>query len=167
MSNFTSKNQKGVSTLNGIIVIISVAVLLFGGVFVYQYYVIPKADNQLQTQSQQKKQSDILTENDILKATYTISANFGGKKTMPQNLVLPYGDSPDRVYIAENGSVLINPPEPSGEAFWIYKYEFIDSTHTQAKVYIGGNFGASGHDNRIFNVRKSNGTVITEEIINN
>ena len=36
------KNQKGISSLIGIIVIVVVAVIAFGGVFAYQYYSMPK-----------------------------------------------------------------------------------------------------------------------------
>ncbi len=166
------KNQKGFSSLIGIAIVVILAVVIVGGIFVYQYFSkskIPNSNDQenpnVQTTNNIQNPSEFLTENDILKATYTISANFGGKRTAPQNVVLPYGDSPDRVYITENGSVLINPSQPSGEVFCIYKYEFTDSIHSQAKVYIGGNYGASGKDDRVFNVRKSNGTVITEEIV--
>src|SRR3989344_760195 len=44
------KNQKGISILIGIIVIVAVAVLTFGGVFAYQYFVKPAG---LPVQSQQ------------------------------------------------------------------------------------------------------------------
>jgi len=171
--------QKGISTLAGIVIIVVVAAIAFGGVFAYQYFA-PKVNNQPQAQNEEQNQNqqdvdtmnsapnqlESLTESDILNATYAISANFGGKMTSPQNVVLPYGDSPDRLYITENGSVLKNPSEPSGEVFWIYKYEFTDSAHTQARVYVGGNYGASGQDNRIFIVKKTNGSVVTEEINN-
>lgn len=51
------KKQKGISTLVGIIIIIAVAVVAFGGVFVYQYFSIQKANNQPQIQSQQQNQN--------------------------------------------------------------------------------------------------------------
>ena len=58
------KNQKGISTLAGIIIIIVVAVVLVGGVFAYQYLATQKADNQLlseqQTQNQQQNTEDPL-----------------------------------------------------------------------------------------------------------
>jgi len=51
------KNQKGISTLIGIVIIIIVAVVTFGGVFAYQYFSTPKSQvqNQQQTTDQQPK----------------------------------------------------------------------------------------------------------------
>lgn len=40
------KNQKGVSTLIGIIIIIAVAIITFGGFFVYKYFLTQKENNQ-------------------------------------------------------------------------------------------------------------------------
>jgi len=46
------QKEKGISTLTGIIIIVVTAVVLFGGVFVWQYFVTQKAINQPQIQSQ-------------------------------------------------------------------------------------------------------------------
>jgi len=51
-----NKYNKGVSTLTGIIIIIVVAAILFGGVFAYQYFTT-KTNSQLQIQSQQQNQN--------------------------------------------------------------------------------------------------------------
>ncbi|OGZ62809.1 MAG: hypothetical protein A2998_02280 [Candidatus Staskawiczbacteria bacterium RIFCSPLOWO2_01_FULL_37_25b] len=42
------QKEKGVSIIIGVMIIVVAAVLLFGGVFAYQYFVIPKANNQQQ-----------------------------------------------------------------------------------------------------------------------
>jgi len=49
------QKEKGISTLMGIIIIIVVAVILFGAVFAYQYFSAQKADNQSQVQNQQQQ----------------------------------------------------------------------------------------------------------------
>ena len=46
------QNQKGISTLAGIIIIIVVAVVLFGGIFAYQYFAV-KTQPVVQTQQNQ------------------------------------------------------------------------------------------------------------------
>lgn len=43
-------NQKGISTLIGIVIVIAVAIVVVGGVFGYQYLTQPKEDNQPQDQ---------------------------------------------------------------------------------------------------------------------
>ncbi|OGZ64635.1 MAG: hypothetical protein A2998_01345 [Candidatus Staskawiczbacteria bacterium RIFCSPLOWO2_01_FULL_37_25b] len=45
------KNQKGISTLVGIIIIVVVGIVTFGGVFAYQYFVTPKVNDQSQNQN--------------------------------------------------------------------------------------------------------------------
>ena len=45
------KKQKGVTTLVGIIIIIVVAVILFGGVFAYQYFATKFQQNQIQNKN--------------------------------------------------------------------------------------------------------------------
>ena len=39
------QKEKGISTLIGIIIIIAVAVIFFGGVFVYQYFTVKSQQN--------------------------------------------------------------------------------------------------------------------------
>jgi hypothetical protein len=46
------QNQKGISTLTGIIIIVVVAVVLFGGVFAYQYFATKSKPKVVQTQTQ-------------------------------------------------------------------------------------------------------------------
>ncbi len=48
------------------------------------------------------------------------------------------------------------------EAFWIYKYEF-NADHSEATVYISGNFAGKGNDNRTFLINKVNGKVVAKE----
>lgn len=61
------KNQKGISTLTGIVIIVLVAVVLVGGVFAYQYLATQKADSQLlneqQNQNQQQQTENQQTNN--------------------------------------------------------------------------------------------------------
>ncbi|MFH1967921.1 MAG: hypothetical protein ABIJ84_00875 [bacterium] len=49
------QKQKGISTLAGIVIIIVVAVIAFGGVFAYQYFAT-KTNNQLQVQGEEQNQ---------------------------------------------------------------------------------------------------------------
>lgn len=109
-----------------------------------------------------------LTEQDIIGATYTISANFNGKKTAPQNVKLPYvpagSENKERLYINPDGSV-VNDGKSGGEMFYISNYEFTDSTQSEVTVYVVGNFGASGYDNRTYIVTKVDGQVVTKEIL--
>ena len=121
-----------------------------------------------------KSKSDMnmyaITEADILSASYKISANFNGVKTVSHNIVFPpntsgTNDISGKVYITgkHGEEVIINPPHFSGEVFWIYGYKYTDSSRTEAKVFIGGNFGASGGDDRAFLVNKTNGMITTKE----
>ena len=89
--------------------------------------IVPTSKNQSQS---------TLTEQDVLGATYTISANFGGKKTSPQKVRLPYipngiadPKNEERLYIAEDGSV-IRETDGGAEMFYISRYKFTDSTHS-------------------------------------
>lgn len=52
------KNQKGISSLIGIVIIVAVAVVAIGGVFTYQYISTPKENNQLQIQNEQQNITD-------------------------------------------------------------------------------------------------------------
>jgi len=45
------KNQKGISTLLGIVIVVAVAIVLFGGALCYQYITQPKENNQQQNQN--------------------------------------------------------------------------------------------------------------------
>jgi len=46
-------NQKGISSLIGIVIVVAVALVLVGGIFGYQYLTQPKENNQPQNQNQQ------------------------------------------------------------------------------------------------------------------
>lgn len=46
------KNQKGILTLVGIIIIVVAVIIVFGGVFAYQYFSTQKTNNQPQVQNQ-------------------------------------------------------------------------------------------------------------------
>ncbi len=126
------------------------------------------------TTQQNSSVTTALTESDILTATYSISAKISSKagdiRTVPKLIIFPKHTtdntdiSTDPVYIDKSGNLVISMPI-GGEAFWIYKYEFTNSTHNQAKVYIGGNYGASAYDNRIFLVKKTNEKITTKEIM--
>lgn len=50
------QKQKGISTLVGVIIIVIVAVVLFGGVFAYQHFSVPKNSIPSRSQSQNVKQ---------------------------------------------------------------------------------------------------------------
>ncbi len=51
------QNQKGISTLTGIVIIIIAAVVILGGVFAYQYFATQKTNNQPQIQSEEQNQN--------------------------------------------------------------------------------------------------------------
>ena len=53
----TQCRQKGISTLAGIIIIVIVAAVLFGGVFVYQYFLIKSQNTITNIQSSPKSQN--------------------------------------------------------------------------------------------------------------
>lgn len=119
----------------------------------------------------QKQSSLTLTDQDVLGATYTISANFGGKKTAPQKVRLPYipngkadPKNEERLYIAEDGSV-VRETDGGAEMFYISSYKFTDSTHLEAIVYVTGKYGGTGSDNRTFTVTKLGGQVVTKELL--
>jgi hypothetical protein len=174
-------NQKG--SVGVIILVIAVIVLL--GVVGYMYSKPSATVNQALDNSQtvgiqntgpdQNTNSapataSPLNEKDILTATYTISANFGGTKTVPQSVIFPAHTGSNTnltgtVWIDQNGKLTTSTPASASEAFWIYKYEFTDSTKTQVKVYVGGNFGASGQDNRVYTVKKIGDKIVAEESI--
>lgn len=112
-----------------------------------------------------------LSEKDILGAVYSISMNFNGKKIAPQFVQFPPKTGSDAsrltdvvyLYPYNNAGLIDVTTNSPKEAFWIYKYEFTDESHKIANVYVGGNFGASGQDNRIFIVKKVDGEVVTTE----
>ncbi|MEI6490872.1 MAG: hypothetical protein WCO16_03910 [bacterium] len=184
------KNQKGF--IVPLLIAIIAVLVIGGGVYVYSQQNQQQAinagirtisnDNPLLATSENtnqavsnldtlpQSQSNLLTENDILKATYQISANFGGEKAPLANVV--FGQfychdcmSKGVVYLNKNG-IISTQMGKSLEAFWLYKYDYVDSNHTKANVYIAGNFGSSGSDERIFTVTKIDGKVTTKEITN-
>lgn len=58
----------------------------------------------------------------------------------------------------------MNPTNPTGELFSISGYKYTDYNHTEAKVFITGNFGTSASDDRMFMVKKINGVITTKEV---
>lgn len=80
--------------------------------------------------------------------------------TAPQLVVFPTSRV---IYISEQGKVVTERSTAFGEAFGLNAYKFTNPAHTEAIVYIGGNFGASGFDDRAFIVSKVNGKVTTKE----
>jgi hypothetical protein len=160
------------------IIIAIVALLIVGGVGYNiintkpgpnkNLIVIPTNTSTINTVSKNQN-NNTLTEQDILSATYTLSANFNGKKTTPQKVKLPYipneeaaQKNKERLYITKDGSVVTD-NKSGGEMFYISSYKFIDSSNQGAIVYVTGSFGASGYDNRTFIVTKVNGQVVTQE----
>jgi hypothetical protein len=139
------------------VLIIVVVLAIGGGAYLYSQ---DKQNDSTDQNTSNESTSDKLTENDIYNATYTLSANFGGEKTVPQNVVFPENHV---VYITEEGKVLTERPVPLGEVFGLNAYRFTNSAQTEAVVYIGGNFGSSGFDDRAFIVTKVNGKVTTQE----
>ncbi|OGZ78551.1 MAG: hypothetical protein A2528_03125 [Candidatus Staskawiczbacteria bacterium RIFOXYD2_FULL_37_9] len=76
------QKQKGISSLVGIIIVVVVAVILFGGVFAYQYFV-SKTENITQVQSNQQIQTrtEIILpvfENYKVEISQGMSPNFAG-----------------------------------------------------------------------------------------
>ncbi|MBI5469929.1 hypothetical protein HY968_01215 [Candidatus Kaiserbacteria bacterium] len=99
--------------------------------------------------------SAALTAKDILGATYMIGYGKPFSADSARSIVFP---SP-----VQNNGLLTGTVAIKNELFWIYKYEFTDAAHTQATVYIGGNFGASASDDRTFVVTRTGGKVTTKE----
>jgi hypothetical protein len=112
--------KKQISTLVGIIIIIAAAVILFGGVFVYQYLVIQKVSNQPQVQSQTAKYSasietingsniittkihvkNLLTNEDKVVKIETCCIEGGGCGLCPMPCQIK-GFSPTQEYIVED-----------------------------------------------------------------
>ncbi len=123
------------------------------------------------TPATKKESQDTLTEQDVLGATYAISGKFGGTKTAPQNVRLPYipngiadPKNEERLYITEDGSV-VRETDGGAEMFYISSYKFTDSNKTEATVYVTGKYGGIGSDDRTFTVTKVNGQVITKELL--
>ncbi len=110
-----------------------------------------------------------LTDNEILGATFRITPYFPGTVSSAHDIVFPASlagshDASGKVDITKEGIVTLNPTSPKGELFMINGYKYSDSSRTEAKVFITGNFGASGFDDHIFIVSKVNGVVTTKEV---
>lgn len=120
-----------------------------------------------------RERGGVVLEKDILIAHYEISADFGISKTKPQMVSFSAGESntgiPSKpIYIDSKGKITTT-YVTGAEAFWIYKYEYSDSSKTEAKVYIGGNWGASAQDDRLFSItiEPISGYILTKEIKRN
>jgi hypothetical protein len=115
---------------------------------------------------------ETLSDDEILSATYTLRANFGGMLTTPVEFVFPSMATTTptmasgMVYVNANGEVSTSTPASmlGHEFFWISGYKYVDRTYTEAKVIVTGTFGASGYDDRGFVVNKKDGKVITREV---
>jgi hypothetical protein len=111
-----------------------------------------------------------LSESDILKAPYTISANSIGEiptttATFPARTSSDENGNLTGMLVIYQDGTTSNDTLIGGkdyEAFWITKYEF-NADHSEATVYIKGNFVGEGNDNRVFSVKKINGNVVTKE----
>lgn len=125
-------------------------------------------DNTVQIQTNISTSND-LTDGEILNATYSIGANYGGVKSKSVSVNFPHSDErynvlSGTVFISKNGLESSLTHVSGTEAFWISGYEYIDSSHTKAKVFVAGNFGASGFDHRVFIVSKIDGVITTKEL---
>ncbi|MBI1866383.1 MAG: hypothetical protein HY005_02360 [Candidatus Staskawiczbacteria bacterium] len=119
------KNQKGISLLIGITIIVIVTIVIVGGVFAYQYFVTQKVNNtQIKTNNQNNKPSIIIT-----------SPN-GGSYINGQNIVVSYnasGLNPSRQYIAQimmeipGGYCGPGPNFEAGSCFFIAQPCYTDS----------------------------------------
>ena len=74
------QNQKGISSLMGIIIVVVVAVVAVGGIFAYQYFATPKENNQPQNQNQEQNQNtnstiSTLTPDKILNSNGFVNGN--------------------------------------------------------------------------------------------
>ncbi len=145
-------------------VFVAVVVLLGGGYAVTHYEGGTKSNMNIKTES------DVVTEEDILTATYPIQANFDGKFTTEQNVVFPK-HSGNIHSEGLTGFVFINKANnlslefiAGTEGFQISSYKFTDETHQKAIVNVMGNYGASGNDNRVYEVSKVNGKVIVKDL---
>ncbi len=139
-----------------LLILIIVLLVIGGGYYVYSNKNSQQKDMQNDIPTSVETNNEITLE-DILKVSYPIYVNDNGKagsehETVFAGLGTSYKVTIDRIG-EDRGSG--NPVE----IFWIYKYEFTDSSHTSAKVFIGGSFGASGTDDRIFDLTKINGKI--------
>src|SRR3989344_7302643 len=134
---------------NTTILLIIIAILLVGGG--YYFYQYQQLENQIQ--KKEKNISNPLTEADLLNATYPIKVGFAPDREV-RNITFPQLGF-------DRGIVRIEVPggKPGStntitEGLWIYQYEF-DSSKSNAKVYIVGNYGASENDYHVFLVTKN------------
>ncbi len=117
--------------------------------------------------------SSVLSKDEILKAEYTIKANFSGE-IPTQKIIFPVLNNEIQKPQGLTGTIFAYSDGTSSasliggkdyEAFWIYKYE-LNPNNLEAMVYINGNFVGEGNDNRTFLVSKVKGKVIAEEQTN-
>src|SRR3989344_5034763 len=99
-------------------------------------------------------QANGLTVKDIASASYPIDLRNGTSKSVV------FGSIANTPVAGGDPGII----QVGNEYFWIYKYEFKNTSRTEATVYIGGNWGASAQDNRVFTVTKTNGQVTAMEV---
>jgi hypothetical protein len=144
--------------------------LVFGGVYFY-YQSNPSITTDTDTDGTDAavEVQEPLSESDILTASYSFSANFGGDKTPNQNVTFPSGTGAAAmsgvVYFDAAGKVLSKQSDPTNSTFVITKYAYTyPDKNTEAEVFITGT-SDQVTDTHVFLVKKVGGKVITKEEI--
>lgn len=170
-----TKQQNIIWTVIGVIVLIIAGMLIFGG--------SDSSDTQTKTDGQNasstdmtasstvskpvtkpassisastKKPATMVTQADVLGASYTLSAVINGTSSAPKTVTFPVAAATtDKL----SGIVTID-----DEMFYIAGFEFTDATESVAQVNIIGGYGAAWNDERTFFVTKTNGKVVAREV---
>jgi hypothetical protein len=142
--------------------------LIFSGVYFY-YQSNPSVTPDTDGVNAIAEVQEPLEESDILSATYSFSANFGGEPTPAQEVTFPSGKDASSisgaVYFDAAGKALSKQSDATNSMFVITKYEYVyPDTKTEAEVYITGSL-EEVTDTHIFLVKKVGGKVITKEAI--
>jgi hypothetical protein len=143
-----------------------IAILVIGGGYVYVKKIHSKATNT----NTSTASTTVLSVDDILKASYVISANSIGEIPTEKVVFPALTNNDDKnvsgtVFIYQDGTVSSGLVSGKNyEYFSISQYEF-NADHSEATVYITGNFVGEKNDNRVFSVQKIDGNIVTKEQI--
>lgn len=150
------------------LIVLIIIGLIFSGVYFY-YQSNPSVTPDTDGVDTVAEIQEPLEESDILGATYSFSANFGGEPTPAQSVVFPAGSSTTSksgvVYFDAAGNALSKQSDATNSTFVITKYEYVyQDSNTEAEVYVTGSLDEVT-DTHIFLVKKVGGKVITKEEI--
>jgi len=140
------------------------AILVIAGGYVY----VKNINSKTTTTNTSTASTTALSVEDILNASYVISANSIGEIPTEKVVFPAHTNNDDKnltgnVFIYQDGTVSTNLVSGKDyEYFSINNYEF-NADHSEATVYITGNFAGEKNDNRVFSIQKIDGNVITKE----